>query len=386
MTDASILDQDRLLAAARERAGLDDFGDTWFFEPMAHYLKAVNEEAQLSPAGIAARAEVIVKGLVARLRLIEDIKNHPEILDEEVQVAGIILGLPRTGSTIFHRLVSSAPGMTSIRWWECQNYAPFPGEKKGEPTERRAYAQAMLDGWLSVAPDLMSIHPLEIDGPDEEIIILGQLFVSTMLEGTEYIPSFARFLDGYDQSQGHEDLKVILKYLQWQDPSRRGRKWILKSPSHLPYVEAAAKAFPDALLIMTHRDPVHTVPSYISMMAALYSMGSSTLTQQQVGQFWAHRLAEWMRAFQRGRANIDANRFIDINYTEVVKQPLEQAERVLKQMGVDVTPEMETAMAEFLAGNKREQRAAHQYSLEEYGLTEDDIAREFADYRARYIN
>lgn len=385
VTAATELDQDGLLKAARERAGLDDFGDTWFFEPMRHYLAAVRDEAKLSPAGIAARKEVIVKGLVSRLRLVEDIKRHPEILDEDVRVAGIMLGLPRTGSTIFHRLLASAPGMTAIRWWECQNYAPFPGETRGEPVERRAYAQAMLDGWLSIAPDLMSIHPLDIDGPDEEIIILGQLFVSTMLEGTEYIPSFAKWLDSYDQTKGHEDLKVILQYLQWQDPSRRGRQWVLKSPSNLPFVEVAAKTFPEALLIMTHRDPVQTVPSYISMMDALYSMGSDQVDKKAVGHFWLHRLAEWMRAFEKGRVNLDSSRFVDIHYTEVIKQPLQQAERALTRMGITVTPEMESVMAEFLAGNKREQRASHQYSIEEYGLTEQDIEREFADYRARYI-
>ena len=385
VTAATELDQDALLKAARERAGLDDFGDTWFFEPMRHYLAAVRDEAKLSPAGIAARREVIVKGLVSRLRLVEDIKRHPEILDEDVRVAGIMLGLPRTGSTIFHRLLASAPGMTAIRWWECQNYAPFPGETRGAPVERRAYAQAMLDGWLSIAPDLMSIHPLDIDGPDEEIIILGQLFVSTMLEGTEYIPSFAKWLDSYDQTKGHEDLKVILQYLQWQDPSRRGRQWVLKSPSNLPFVEVAAKAFPEALLIMTHRDPVQTVPSYISMMDALYSMGSDQVDKKAVGQFWLHRLADWMRAFEKGRVNLDSSRFVDIHYSEVIKQPLQQAERALTRMGITVTPEMESVMAEFLVGNKREQRASHQYSIEEYGLTEQDIEREFADYRARYI-
>lgn len=385
VTAATELDQDALLKAARERAGLDDFGDTWFFEPMRHYLAAVRDEAKLSPAGIAARREVIVKGLVSRLRLVEDIKRHPEILNEDVRVAGIMLGLPRTGSTIFHRLLASAPGMTAIRWWECQNYAPFPGETRGEPVERRAYAQAMLDGWLSIAPDLMSIHPLDIDGPDEEIIILGQLFVSTMLEGTEYIPGFAKWLDSYDQTKGHEDLKVILQYLQWQDPSRRGRQWVLKSPSNLPFVEVAAKAFPEALLIMTHRDPVQTVPSYISMMDALYSMGSDQVDKKAVGHFWLHRLAEWMRAFEKGRVNLDSSRFVDIHYSEVIKQPLQQAERALTRMGITVTPEMESVMAEFLAGNKREQRASHQYSIEEYGLTEQDIEREFADYRARYI-
>lgn len=383
-TQTQPLDREALLQQARERAGLTDFGDLWFLEPMDHFIEASNREGRLTPAGREGTVEVIVKGLVSRLRMVEDIKKHPEILDEQVDVAGIILGLPRTGSTIFQRLLASAPGMTGLRWYEAQNFAPFPGEERGNPVERRAYAQSMIDGWLQLSPELASIHPLEPDAPDEEILVLGQMFVSTMIEGMNYVPSFSRWLNSYDQSKGHEDLKTILKYLQWQDPSRKGRKWILKSPSNLPYTEVAAKAFPNALLIMTHRDPLQTVPSYVSMQAALYKL-SATLSDEEVGAFWFPRLVEWMRMFEAARERIGEERFIDIDYREVGKEPMAQAERVLSRMGIPMNAQLEEVLAEFLAGNKREQRPMHDYSLERFGLDEEAIKREFSTYRERYI-
>jgi len=384
-TAADALDRETLLQLARDRAGLADFGDTWFFEPMDRFIEASNSEGRLTPDGRAGTTEVIVKGLVSRLRMVEDIKRHPEILDEEVEVAGIILGLPRTGSTIFQRLLASAPGMTGLRWYEAQNFAPFPGEERGNPVERREYAQSMIDGWLELSPELASIHPLEPDAPDEEILVLGQMFVSTMIEGMNFVPSFTRWLNGYDQSKGHEDLKTILKYLQWQDPARRGAKWILKSPSNLPYAEVAAKAFPDALLIMTHRDPLQTVPSYVSMQAALYKL-SATLSDHEVGAFWFPRLVEWMRMFEAARERIGEYRFIDIDYREVGKDPMTQAQRVLSRVGIPMDDRLEQVLNEFLAGNKREQRPMHEYSLERFGLSEEAIKRKFADYRARYTS
>ena len=384
-TAQDALDRETLLQLARDRAGLSDFGDTWFFEPMEHYIAASNKEGRLTPAGRAGTTEVIVKGLVSRLRMVEDIKRHPEILDETVEVAGIILGLPRTGSTIFQRLLASAPGMTGLRWFEAQNFAPFPREERGNPVERREYAQTMIDGWLQLSPELASIHPLDPDAPDEEILVLGQMFVSTMIEGMNFVPSFTRWLNDYDQSKGHEDLKTILKYLQWQEPARRGTKWILKSPSNLPYAEVAAKAFPDALLIMTHRDPLQTVPSYVSMQAALYKL-SATLTDHEVGAFWFPRLVEWMRRFEAARERIGEDRFIDIDYREVGKDPMAQAERVLSRVGIPIDDRLQQVLNEFLAGNKREQRPLHEYSLERFGLSEDAIRREFADYRARYTS
>lgn len=381
---ANGLDRDALLAAARARTGLEDFGDEWFFEPMQHFIDAANREGRMTDAGIAGQTEVIVKGLASRLRMVADIGRHPEIRDEQVEVAGIILGLPRTGSTIFHRLLAAAPGMTAIRWYEAQNFAPFPGEDRGNPVERRAYAQAMIDGWLQAAPELASIHPLDPDAPDEEILILGQMFVSTMIEGMSFVPGFARWLDGYDQSRGHEDLKTILQYLQWQAPERRGKKWILKSPSNLPYTEVAAGAFPDALLIMTHRDPVEIVPSYVSMEAALYKLGA-TVPDADVGAFWSARLVEWMRRFEAARRRIGEGRFVDIDYRAVTRQPLAEAEAVLARMGIAPGPETDAALAEFMAGNSREQRPAHEYSLDRFGLDADAIRDAFANYRAQYI-
>ncbi len=372
-----MLNQQELLDAARERAGLDDFGNDWFLNPMAAFLASLNGEARLTQAGIAAQREVIVKGLVSRLRLTADLKTFPEILEEQVEVAGIILGLPRTGSTIFHRLLASAPGMTAIKWWECQNYAPFPHEERGKPVERRAYAETMLAGWLSVAPDLLSIHPMDIDGPDEEILILGQMFVSTMLEGMSFVPGFTRWLDDYDQSRGHEDLITILKYLQWQAPERRGCKWVLKSPSNLPYARYAAKAFPDALLIMTHRDPVAVIPSYISMEQTLYAM-TSDVPVRAIADFWFGRLQNWLTAFATTRAEIGEARFIDIDYARVIAEPVAEATRVLERMGIAVDARIEAAMREFLAGNQREQRPAHGYDLADFGLSERKIRAAFS--------
>ncbi|KPF92894.1 hypothetical protein IP81_04695 [Novosphingobium sp. AAP83] len=381
---APVFDRATLLDAARERTGLVDFGDTWFFEPMDQYIAAANAEGKLTPAGFGGQTESILKGLASRLRMVEDIKRYPEILDESVEVAAIILGLPRTGSTIFHRLLASAPGMTAIRWYEAQNYAPLPGDEPGNPVARHGYAAAMIEGWLNLSPELASIHPLDPEAPDEEIIILGQLFITTMVEAMTFIPSFAKWLDTYDQAKGFEDLKTILKYLQWQDPARRGRKWVLKSPSHLPYTDAVANAFPEAVLVMTHRDPVEVVPSYVSMEAALYKLNSEH-SDRDVGAFWFPRLAGWMKRFEEARARIGEDRFIDIDYREVAREPLKQAERVLAHIGVPLDDKIEAALAEFMAGNKREQRPMHDYSLERFGLNEDAVREAFASYRARFI-
>ena len=139
--DIPPLEFDALIAQARKHAELRDFGADWFFEPLRVVLKAIHDDARLSDAGKGYEAQRIVACLVNRLRTIEAIKCHPEILDQEVTVAAAILGLSRTGSTKTHRMLCSAPGMTGVAWWEAQYPCPFPGEERGRPVARRAAPQ-----------------------------------------------------------------------------------------------------------------------------------------------------------------------------------------------------------------------------------------------------
>lgn len=379
-----IPDSDTLAAEARTITGLDDFGDPWIFENLNALIPILNSEARLTEVGVGGAITMIKTALVNRLRHVDLVKKHPEILDEEVDVAAVVVGLPRTGSTMLHRMLSSAPGMTGVKWWECQNYSPFPEEKLGDPEPRRKAAAAYLDYMLEHAPDLMSIHPMSIDQSDEELIILGQLFSSTMIEGMYYVPTYARWLIENSRTRCYKDLRQILQSLQWQDKKRKGAKWVLKTPGHLMALDAVLETFPGAKIVMTHRDPVSTVPSYCSMMYTLYGMGAE-VDRQSVGAFWEKRLAELLDLFMDIREKSGGASFIDVRYTDLTKTPIEEGKRVLAEAGIPVTPEIEAGMSEWVEANRREDRAPHKYSLEDFGLDKANIERDFAKYRETYL-
>lgn len=377
--------RDELVARACEQAGLSDFGDTWFFANIDALIPALNTEARLSEAGVVSASAMIVNGLVNRLRHIDLIRRHPEILDERVEVAAVVVGLPRTGSTMLHRMLASAPGMTGTRWFETQNYAPFPEEERGNPEPRREAARGFLDYMLATIPDLMSIHPMSIDQPDEELIILGQLYSSTMIEGTYHVPGYARWLTDNDRIQCYRDLKQILQSLQWQDPSRKGAKWVLKTPGHLLALDAVIGIFPEAKIVMTHRDPVATVPSYCSMEHSLYQMVSDRVDPASVAAFWVPRLAELLDRFMAVRGQVAGQNFIDVRYADLLGDPIGEGARVLAAAGVDVTDAVRAGMAEWIEANKREDRAPHKYALEDFGLVRADVEQRFAAYRAAFL-
>ncbi len=377
------LTEENLLGEAKRRAGLSDFGDPWFLEPMRKLLDSMNTEAKLSPAGIANQGGRIVNGLVSRLRLQDALKRHPEIHDEKVIVAGTIVGLPRTGSTMFHRLLASAPGFNAIKWFETQFYAPFPNEERGNPVERRALATKVMEGY--VAAGMMSIHPFAIDEPDEEIIIMDQVFVGTMPESAMYLPSYCEWLGTFDHTKAYEDLKTILKFFQWGDVNRQGKRWVLKTPGHLPTLDTLFKVFPETTVITTHRDPIQTVPSYCSMLNSLIHMNSDDVDDVQFGRFTEKRWAGFLGRYEAARERIGPHRFIDIKYEDVVNAPLDQARPVMAKLGIPMTKEAEAAMTEWLQENARDKRAAHHYSLEQFGLTTELLEKDFESYRKRFI-
>jgi Sulfotransferase family len=382
-TVITTLTEESLLNEAKRQSGLSDFGDLWFLEPMGKLLESIHNEAKLSPAGVAGQGARIVHGLVSRLRLQDALKRNPEILDEKVTVAGTIVGLPRTGSTMFHRMLSNAPGINSIKWFETQFYAPFAGEERGNPVERRALATKVMEGY--VAAGMMSIHPFAIDAPDEEIIIMDQFFVGTMPESAMYVPSYSEWLGTFDHTKAYEDLKTVLKFFQWQDVGRQGKRWVLKTPGHLPTLDTLFKVFPETTVITTHRDPISTVPSYCSMTNSLVHMNSNQVDDVEFGRFTEKRWAGFLERYEAARQRIGAHRFVDIKYEDLVKAPLDQARPVLAKLGVEMTPEVEDGMKEWLQENARDKRAAHHYTLEQFGLSEAELEKDFKSYRERFI-
>jgi hypothetical protein len=378
------LERDALVAEARRRTGLSDIGDTWFYEPMGVLMAATKAEAKLSEMGRIYEAERIVSYLANRLRMVDLLKRHPEIHDEEVKVAAAIVSLSRTGSTKTHRMLGSAPGHTTMTWWEMNFPYPYQGEERGKPIQRRAEAQKLFELWCQTMPDMMSIHPMGLDYPEEEAQILDQAFMGTVPEIFLWVPSYVKWLETADQHRAYEELKVALKILQWQEISRRGKSWILKSPSHLSAPEALLDTFPKALIIQTHRDPLRSIPSHCSMIAMIIRMKTDEIDPKQVGPFASKHWASMTHHLMDLRERIGDDRFVDIQYQDLLDRPMEVARRVYERLGRTMNPADEAAISAWLANNKREKWSSHIYDLETYGLSEESIKADFARYRERY--
>lgn len=379
------LESDQLMDAACKATGLTDFGDTFFVEPMTQLLKSLREEANLNVGGKIGQVMRIVDNLSMRLQTIDHFKKYPEILDEEVEVAAVIAGLPRTGSTMLHRLLASDPALTGMVWWEGRRPAPLPGEERGDPSPRIAAGEEEVAAMIEASPDFMQIHPMDALAVDEEVLTLEQAFYSGVPASAVKVPSYDDWLYSHDQTPAYLWLKDTLKFLQWQDPSRKGKAWVLKTPHHLSAMDVVMKTFPGALIIQTHRDPLQTIPSYCSMVASFSRPSTDALDMEWIGKHWSDRWAANMKFTMKVRTEADPELFIDIPYLDALKKPMEQAEKIYAQMGRDLTDEARASMQSWLAENEKDKHGKHDYSVDDYDLSNERILELFGEYRDRFI-
>ena len=377
-----------LAEAQRRTGGLSDFGTDDFREPMRRLLGALEHEAGLNPLGRVTQFERVVGLLVNRLRTEDAIARHPAILEEVIAAPVVIVGLGRTGTTMLQRMLSSDARFYSLAWYESRNPAPFPEEAAGgdgvDPRIRDAEAevQAMLDA----SPDLIAAHPMDAHAPDEEIMLVEHAFTSTNPEAFSHIPLFAGWLAEQDPQPGYAYLRQLLKFLQWQKKARglRADRWILKSPYHLGRTDALLASFPGARIVLTHRDPVQTVPSFASLVHAVAVIGNERVDPRAIAAHWAGKLAREARhclAMRERRPRA----FLDVQYAELVSDPLGQVQRIYDFADMTLTPAARGGMEQWAQENARDRRPVHRYTLEQFGLAEDQLRRDFADYRTRFV-
>lgn len=376
------LSVDSLLERARQETGLVDFGDDWFLRPLTKLVECVNTEAGLiaPDAGAGMR---IQSALSDRLRLVQYLKDHPAALDEKIDVACVVVGLPRTGSTVMHRLLASSPRLTSLYWWEATFPLPLPGEKPGDPTPRQELAKQVVDQLLTNWPDFESIDPIEAMVVAEEVILLDRTFLSSSYDSMMNVPSYGFWQADQDHEKAYSDLLLWLKVIQHQTPSRRGQRWVFKTPHHvLGGMGGLLKVFPGVPLVMTNRDVADVLPSYCSMCCSMSVNTSTTYRREVQGAYWTARFKTGLERFAELRKQLPDGQVIDVDYRDTVSDPIGTVERVMTQLGLGFDTADRAAAEACVAENARDKRPRHKYSAEEFGLNKEQIARDFAFMQA----
>jgi hypothetical protein len=372
-------------AALLQANGPKNFGDPSYREGLEVLCDSLNREAKLSDFGRGLLEHKIIELLVNRLRIEEFFRLHPEIENEKLAPPVVIVGLPRTGTTLLQRVLSCDPNLYSMHWWESRYPVPFPDEDLKNPIERMERARGEVKVMVDAMPKLLAIHPMDADQADEEVMLMEHSFMSSF-NAYANVPSYMKWLHGSDETPAYDYLKRVLKFLQWQQRQRgiTATRWVLKAPHHLLRMKLLLKEFPGAQVIQTHRDPVETIPSIASMIHTLWCIYASHADATAAGHEWNELMARAFHHTMDVRATNDKP-FLDVRFIDTVKKPFEVVDAIYAHTGMTLTPEAKKAMEAWMEKNRRDTRAAHDYNPVDFGLSADQIKRDFADYRKKYI-
>jgi hypothetical protein len=372
------LDEKLLLNTACERAGLDDYGEDSFREGLRVLLRSYELDAELSFVGRICVNSDTVRLLSNRLRLVEDRRRHPGIAAEVIRRPLFITGLPRSGTTFLHALLAQDPAHRAPQVWEVMHPSP-PPETASYATDRRITTTARQLKLADILmPDFKKVHLIGARLPQECIAITSHDFRSYSFETMSAVHSYRAWHDRQDKRPEYEFHRQFLQHLQWRCP---GQRWVLKAPGHLLALEGLLRVYPDACILMTHRDPLKVLASCASFTEVLRSAFSDRVDKaamaQQVSERWAEGAGLAVKYRQAGNLR---QQMFDVQYLELVRDPMSMVRRIYEHFDLGLTRAAETAMQRFLAENPKDKGGVHRYSLETFGLNPEAERRHFQSY------
>jgi len=376
------LREDDLLAAARANTGLDDFGDPWFRQGLGVLLRALEDEAQLTLTGrVLARAE-IQRILQNRLAVEGRLRAEPAIERQPIEAPIVITGLGRTGTTLLHDLLAQDPSNRVPMQWELMYSVPPPESATYDRDPRIERVRREITVMDEADPAFPHMPELAAALPTECIYVFAHQFASDMFVGEFHVPTYAIWQGTTDLLPAYRYHRRFLQLLQCHHPGR----WALKAPSHLGRLKELFTVYPDARVVITHRDPLRVIGSLSSLMATLQRMRSDHVDYDSMVKgmaFGFHYLVEKVMK-QRAEGSLPNDRVIDVRYADLVKDPVGTVQKLYERWGIPFKKEIAQRIERRLADQKHGQGGGHRYSFDATGLNRAEQREKFTKYLQRY--
>lgn len=382
------LSAESLVRQARADTGLHDLGDTGFVERLERLCRALEREAGLSPFGRVTVSVQLGQLVRNRLYLQDLLARHPEIHEVEVTRPIVIAGLPRTGTTHLHNLLAADPALRSLPYWESLEPVLPPAEAAavaaGGADPRPARTEAALELLHRALPHFRRMHEMTVDHIHEEIQLLAIDASSMLFETTAPMPSWRDDYLDRDQTPHYAFLCTVLQALQWLRPGDAPEvRWVLKSPQHLEQLVPLSAVFPDATVVLTHRDPVSVTASMCTMLAYTARLHCAPVDPVAIGAYWSDRLARMLDACVRDRDRLGSDRSIDVHFDRFMADDLGTVARIYELAGRPFEPARD-ALVTYRDRHPRGRFGGLVYDLSEFGLDAGELRRRFAGYTSRF--
>jgi hypothetical protein len=334
---AWLLNADELCAEARRRTDLSDFGAPPIEPALSVLVNSLETEADLHPLG-RLLIRMHLRGILeARLQLTSQWRRQSRDIEPPPVVRPLfITGMPRSGSTFLHELLVQEPALRAPRTWEAMFPVSAAKPDRGLLDPRVWKAALCLWIFRLFVMRADAVYPVRARTPQECIAIHSYSLLSEEFVSSCHVPTYEKFMRSADLRPAYAWEKRFLQHLQG---SQRATQWVLKSPDHVLGLEALFSVFPDALVVQTHRNPLDSLKSLIQLSETIKGLYGRPPSHEQLVEHEAENLAAAIERIIQFRDNHPEfkDRFIDVNYSEIVTAPLKVVGRISSQFGIPLS-------------------------------------------------
>ena len=362
---------EKLHVAASQVTGLEDFGPGDYADGLTELIASFERDADLTPRGRKVMRAMLRGALAARLLSEAGWRAHPEYAQVCLDRPLFVTGLPRTGTTALHRLLTADPAHQGLELWLAEAPQPRPPRPTWADNPVFQYIQAGCERHHVEHPEFMGVHYMAADQVEECWQLLRQSMRSISWECLAHLPSYSAWLRGQDWTGAYRRHRRNLQLIGLGT----GHRWVLKNPSHLFALDALLAAYPDALIVQTHRAPAVAVASVCSLAAQATAGSSDTFAGEVIGRDQLELWASGLERFGAERARHDPAQFCDVAYGDLVADPVGTAEAVYAHFGLPFSGAAADAMRSLAGGGRG--GPSHRYTLADFGLTPAEVAERF---------
>lgn len=367
-----------LHASATRLTGLADFGSDEYRDGLAVLLDSYARDAGLTPLGRKLKRVFLRGALVARLLSEAAWRAHPDYAETGLERPIFVTGLPRTGTTALHRLLTADPAHQGLEMWLTEAPQPRPPRETWAANPVFRHIQAGYERHHIEHPEFMGVHYIAADQVEECWQLLRQSMRSISYECLAHLPTYSSWLRGQDWTDAYRRHRRNLQLIGLPDA---GRRWVLKNPSHLFALDALLRVYPDALVIQTHRAPRTAIASVCSLAEQASAGWSTTFRGDVIGRDQLELWACGLERFTAVRASRDPAQFYDVGYDDFVADPMGTVESAYAHFGLPLSGAAATAMRGLRGpGGTGGVRSGHRYTLADFGLTGEEIDERFRGY------
>jgi Sulfotransferase family len=361
--------------SATRLTGLTDFGPDDYTDGLAVILESYARDGDLTPLGQKVARVGLRGALAARLLAHAGWAARPEHADVVIDRPIFVTGLPRSGTTALHRLLTADPGHQGLELWLAEMPQPRPPRDTWAANPVFQHIQAGYRQHHVEHPEFMGVHYIAADTVEECWQLLRQTLRSVSYECLANLPTYSAWLKDQDWTGPFRTHRRNLQLIGLEDAARR---WVLKNPSHLFSLDAILEVYPDALIIQTHREPRTVIGSMCSLAAHATDGWSNTFRGNVIGTSQLELWARGLEKFTAARSKYDPAHFLDVDYADFTADPIGTVESVYAHFGLDYTGAAADAIRALHAEASRGgSKPVHRYSLADFGLTGEQVDERF---------